>query len=155
MVACSAFGALNGYVLTGGRILYAIGKDHAVFNRLGTIHPTFHTPALALWANAGIAIGLVFTKTFDQIMTYSTVVISVFFTMAVIGVIVLRRSQPRHPRPYRAWGYPITPLVFCLTMAGFIIDVCVKEPRESAFGFLFLALALPFYWWSRAMKPAA
>jgi len=149
MVACSAFGALNGYILTGGRILYAMGKDHALFNRLSSVDPTFHTPALALWANAGIAIGLVFTKTFDQIMTYSTVVISVFFTLAVFGVMILRRTKPKHPRPYRAWGYPLTPVLFCLTMVGFILDVCVKEPGEAAFGFVLLALGLPLFWWSQ------
>ena len=149
MVACSAFGALNGYILTGGRILYAMGQDHTLFARLGAVHPTFRTPALALWTNAFIAIGLVCTKTFDQIMTYSTVVISVFFTLGVLGVIVLRRTHPRAARPYRAWGYPFTPILFCLTMVGFIADVCVKEPKEAAFGFLLLAVGLPLYWWSR------
>jgi len=152
MVACSAFGALNGYILTGARILYAIGKDHSLFTRLGAIHPTLHTPALALWANALIAIGLVFTKTFDQIMTYSTVVISVFFTLAVFGVILLRLRRPAHPRPYRAAGYPLTPILFCLTMIGFILDVCVKEPREAAFGFILLALGFPLYLWSRLRR---
>ncbi|MBI3009882.1 MAG: amino acid permease, partial [Candidatus Omnitrophica bacterium] len=148
MVACSAFGALNGYILTGARILYAMGKDHALFATLGQVHPSWHTPARALWANAAIAILLIFTKTFEQIMTYSTVVISVFFILAVFGVIRLRRLLPRHPRPYRALGYPLSPILFCLTMAGFILDVCVKEPRESIFGFALLGLGLPLYWWS-------
>ena len=152
MIACSAFGALNGYILTGGRILYAIGKDHALFARLGTVDPAFRTPTLALWANAAIAIVLVFTRTFDQIMTYSTVVISVFFTMAVLGVIVLRSRQPTRARPYRTWGYPVTPILFCLTYLGFIADVCVKEPKEAAFGFGLLALGLPLYWWSQHSK---
>ncbi len=150
MVACSAFGALNGYILTGGRILYAMGKDYALFARLGRVHPGFHTPASALWLNAVIAIGLVFTKTFDQIMTYSTVVISVFFTMAVFAVMILRRTRPKQPRPYRAWGYPLSPLLFCLTMIGFILDVCCKKPDEAAFGFLLLLLGIPLYWWSRS-----
>ena len=145
MVACSAFGALNGYILTGARILYAIGKDHALFASLSAVHPTFRTPARALWLNALIAVGLVFTKTFDQIMTYSTVVISVFFTMAVVGVIMLRRRKPLAPRPYRAWGYPWTPVLFCLTMIGFILNVCLQDPKESAFGFALLALGLPLY----------
>jgi len=153
MVACSAFGALNGYILTGGRILYAMAKNHPVFARLGAVHPTWHTPALALWTNALIAILLVFTKTFEQIMTYSTVVISVFFVMAVIGMMILRRTKPRQARPYRAWGYPLTPILFALTMSGFILDVCVKEPGETLFGFLLLALGLPLYRYSRAMKP--
>jgi amino acid transporter len=92
---------------------------------------------------------LVFTKTFDQIMTYSTVVISVFFVMAVLGVIVLRRAHPTRPRPYRAWGYPLTPLLFSLVMVGFILDVCAKQPTEALFGFGLLVLALPFYAFSR------
>ena len=145
MIACSAFGALNGYILTGGRILFALGKDHALFGRLGAVHPGFHTPATALWANAAIAVGLVFTKTFEQIMTYSTVVISVFFVLAVFGVVRLRRLRPRAPRPYRAWGYPVTPILFCLVMTGFIVDVCVKQPGDAAFGFVLLAVGLPLY----------
>jgi len=152
MIACSAFGALNGYILTGGRILYALGKDHRLFSHLGTVHPTLRTPVLALWANAAIAIGLVFTKTFEQIMTYSTVVITVFFILSVLGVIILRRRAPNHPRPYRAWGYPLTPLLFCLTMAGFILDVCSKQPGEAAFGFVLLAIGLPLYWWSEGPR---
>lgn len=149
MIACSAFGALNGYILTGGRILYAMGKDHALFARLGAVDPRFHTPALALWTNAGIAVLLVFTKTFDQIMTYSTLAITLFFIMAVFSVILLRRRKPRHPRPYRTWGYPVTPILYCLAMIGFIAAVCLKEPAEAAFGFVFVALGLPLYRWSQ------
>lgn len=145
MVACSAFGALNGYILTGGRILYAMGREHPLFARLGRVHPTFHTPAAALWLNAAIAVILISTKTFEQIMTYSTVVISVFFVMAVFGVILLRRRRPALPRPYRAAGYPLTPIVFCLTMIGFIGVVCAREPREAVFGFGLLVLGMPLY----------
>ena len=152
MIAASAFGALNGYILTGGRILYAMAQHHRLFAQLATTHPTFHTPLRALWLNAAIAIALVFTKTFDQIMTYSTVVISVFFTMTVIGVMVLRRTRPRHPRPYRAWGYPWTPLAFVVTMLAFILDVCVKQPADAAFGAVALALGIPLYAWSRTVN---
>jgi len=150
MVACSAFGALNGYILTGGRILYAIGKDHALFRNLGTVHPTLHTPVRALWLNALLAIALVFHKTFDQLATYTTVAISVFFIMSVFGVILLRRRDPRAPRPYRAWGYPVTPLLFVAVLAGYIGNACVREPREALFGFGLLAIGVPLYWLSNA-----
>ncbi|MBI4354096.1 MAG: amino acid permease [Candidatus Omnitrophica bacterium] len=145
MVACSAFGALNGYILTGARILYAVGRDFPLFRKLAAVHPTHRTPSRALWTNAAIAVLLVLTKTLDQIMTYSTVVISIFFIMTVIGVMVLRRRAPRQSRPYRAWGYPLTPLLFSLVMCGFIIDVCIKQPTEALFGFGLLALGLPLY----------
>ena len=152
MIACSAFGALNGYVLTGARILYAIGKDHALFAHLSSVDPKTRTPALALWANAFIAVGLVWTKSFEQLVTYSTVVISVFFILSVFGVILLRHREPKRARPYRTWGYPVTPLIFCVTLIGFIVDLCIKQPAESAFGFLLLAMGLPLYWWSHAAR---
>ncbi len=152
MVACSAFGALNGFILTGARILYAMGHDHPLFARLGTVSPRFRTPALALWMNAGLAILLVCTKTFDQIATYSTLVISIFFTLAVFGVMRLRKEQPQAVRAYRAWGYPATPIIFCLTMIGFMANICITQPREAIFGFLLLALGLPLYAWSQRLR---
>ncbi len=160
LIACSAFGALNGYILTGARILYAMGKDHPIFANLGALHPRFHTPAAALWLNAAVAVSLVFTKTFEQIMTYSTVVISAFFTLAVAGVIVLRVTRPNLPRPYRTWGYPVTPILFIVTMIGFIADVYLKEPAEAKFGFGLLALGVPLYglarmWAGRVRLPSA
>ncbi|MBI4597814.1 MAG: amino acid permease [Candidatus Omnitrophica bacterium] len=154
MIACSAFGALNGYILTSGRILYAMGKDHALLKTVGVIHPTFHTPSRALWINAALAILLVFTKTLDQIMTYSTVVISVFYLMAVLGVMILRRRQPEAPRPYRTWGYPAAPLIFLIVMTGFVINTCLKEPHEALFGFGLLLLAIPLYGLSRSRAPS-
>jgi len=149
LIACSAFGAANGYILTGGRILYALGQDHALFARLGRLHPKHRTPALALWVNAAVVIVLVCTKTFDQIATYSTVAITVFYVMAVAGVIILRRRQPKLQRPYRAWGYPWTALLFCLTMVGFIANLWIEAPKDTAFGFGWMALGIPLYWWSQ------
>lgn len=155
MIACSALGASNGYILTGARILYALGKEHALFAKLGTLHPTYRTPALALWTNAAIAALLVFTKTFDQIATYSTVAISLYFTMTVFGVILLRRRLPKQLRPYRAWGYPFTPIIFCITMTGFIANIWIKEPKEALFGFGFMAIGVPLYWISVKLKHSA
>ncbi len=151
MIGCSAFGAVNGYILTGGRILYALGKDHPLFAWLGAVHPRFHTPAGALWINALVAIGLVCTKTFDQIATYSTLAITVFFTMAVFAVIILRRTRPELPRPYRTWGYPFTPWCYGLLMIGFMVNICVMAPRDAVFGFGFLAIGLPLYWCSQSL----
>jgi amino acid transporter len=155
MIGCSAFGAVNGYILTGGRILYALGNDHPLFARFGAIHPQFRTPALALWVNAIVAILLVCTKTFDQIATYSTLAITVFFTMAVFAVIILRRRRPDLPRPYRTWGYPVAPWFYGLLMIAFMVNIGLMAPRDAVFGFLFLALGLPLYWWSRSMEPPA
>ena len=152
MVASSAFGALNGYVLTSGRILLALGRDHPLFTRLAQIHPRFATPAQALAFNALAAVGMVWIGTFDQIVTYSTVVISIFFAMAAFSVIILRLRDPETPRPYRVWGYPATPILFVLAMVLFIADIVVMQPKETLFGFGLMAFGFPLYAWSCALR---
>jgi len=152
VVASSAFGALNGYILTSGRILLAMGKEHPLFSRLAAVHPRFATPAQALGFNALAAILLVWIGTFDQIVTYSTVVISLFFALAAFSVIVLRVKDPKTPRPYRVWGYPVTPVLFILALLLFVADITWTQPREAVFGFVLAALGFPLYLWSRKLK---
>lgn len=152
MIASSAFGALNGYILTSGRILLAVGQDHPLFSRLAALHPVFATPARALAFNAAIAVLLVWVGTFDQIVTYSTVVISVFFAMAALAVIVLRARDPKTPRPYRVWGYPVTPALFVLALGLFVANITWTQPREAVFGFLLAGAGLPVYFLSREKR---
>lgn len=145
MVMASTFGALNGYILTSARVAMAMGQDHPVFARMAAVHPRYATPASALAVNAAGAVLLVWTGTLDQIMTYSTVVISVFFGMAGLAVILLRRRDPATPRPYRCWGYPVIPVLFAASMGLFILDVLVREPGDALIGFGLLLLGLPLY----------
>ena len=152
IVASSAFGALNGFILTSGRILLAVGRDHALFSKLGRIHPRFATPAGALCFNGLAALVLVWLGTFDQIVTYSTVVISVFFALGALSVIILRVKDPMTSRPYRVWGYPATPILFAAAIALFIADVAWMQPREALVGFALTALGLPVYAWSRSLE---
>ena len=152
MVASSAFGALNGYILTGARILYALGEDHPLFGRLAKLHPDFHTPNIALWFNAAVATILVLTKSFEDILTYTTVAIWVFFGMAGFSVILLRKKVPDRKGTYRVWGYPVTPLLFVLTTLFFILNACLKEPNGALFGLAIVALGFPLYFLSSRFK---
>jgi amino acid transporter len=152
MVSVSAFGALNAYILTGGRILMAMGKDHPIFERMAAIHPKFATPAKALGFNAVSAVLLLGLGSFEQIVTYSTVVISVFFTLTALAVIVLRLKEPDRDRPYRVWGYPITPILFAGAMGLFIANMVKMQPKESLLGFLVMAAGLPLFLISNRMK---
>jgi len=152
IVASSAFGALNGYILTSGRILLAMGKEHALFSQLAAVHPRFATPAQALGFNGLAAIVLVWIGTFDQIVTYSTVVISLFFALAALSVIVLRIRDPKTPRPYRVWGYPVTPILFILALLLFVADITWTQPKETVFGFVLAALGCPLYLLSRKLS---
>ena len=123
----------------------AMGQDHPVFARWGAVHPRYATPAAALLLNAAVAIVLIWTGTLDAIVTYTTVVISVFYGMAAVAVLLLRRRDPTTPRPYRTWGYPVVPLLFAAAMAALVVDVTLRRPGECLAGFALLAAGLPFY----------
>lgn len=150
-VASSTFGALNGYILTGGRILYALGEDHALFRKLSGVHERFHTPFVALVFNGACAALLVLTKTFDQLMEYTTIIISIFFALTGLSVIILRHKRPDAPRSYRVWGYPLTPILFVGSTFLFIGNAIATEPGESCFGFLLASFGLILYCVSKRM----
>jgi len=155
MVALSAFGALNGYILTGARILYALGEDHPLFEKFSQLHPDLHTPVIALWFNAAIASALVLTKGFEEILTYTTVAIAVFFGMTGFSVFVLRRKFPDLKRTYKVWGYPVIPFLFIVTTLFFILNACLRDPKESFLGLGLVALGFPLYWFSSRLKTRA
>ena len=82
-------------------------------------------------------------------MTYSTVVISLFFAMAALAVIVIRAKDPKTPRPYRVWGYPVTPVLFVLALGLFVANIAWTQPKEAVFGFLLAGTGLPVYFLSK------
>lgn len=150
-----SLGLLDATALVVGCVIGA-----GIFRTATSIAKHLHTPALVItvWVLGGVvsfcgiaAALLVWIGTFDQIVTYSTVAISIFFAMAAFAVIILRRKDPERPRPYRVWGYPWTPLIFVLAMGLFIVNIAWMQPKETLIGFLLTGLGFPLYIWSRAL----
>ena len=149
-VFTSIFGCLAAGVLTGTRIYLPMAQDGLFFRSLAKIHPVYRTPSACIVAQGLWSIVLAFSGTYEQLGTY--VIFAVFLFRAAIGaaVIVLRRTQPDRPRPYRAWGYPWTPIAFILTALAFVTSTLFERPIESLWGVLIVALGLPAYaWWRR------
>jgi basic amino acid/polyamine antiporter, APA family len=141
----SIFAALNGSILAGARVPYAMARDGNFFKFLARVHPTYGTPsasilALGLWSSL-----LVLSGQYEEL--YTLVIFSswILFAMAVAGVIVLRQRQPNLPRPYRTWGYPVVPVVFVLVTFALLYSIFRTSPRESGIGLGFLLAGLPFY----------
>jgi amino acid transporter len=151
MVMASTLGALNGFILTGGRILYALGKDHALFHNLASVSSATHTPTLSLACNALIAVLLVWTGTLDQIVTYTEIVIYIFFAMSGASLFIFRRKQP-DAGLYRVWAYPWTPLLFILMSLAFAANAIIEQPKESLLGIGVAALGLPLYFFSQRLS---
>ncbi len=155
MVMASTFGALNGYILTGGRILYALGKDHALFARMGRLSEKGRTPAPALILTGALAVLLVWTGTLDQLVTYSSVVVFVFYAMSGISVFLFRRRPDAPAATWRVWAYPVTPALFALLCLSFAANAAWGETKETLLGFAVAAVGAPLYLISKKLTSRA
>jgi APA family basic amino acid/polyamine antiporter len=155
LIIISTLGSLNGSILAAPRVYYAMAKDGLFFRWCARVHPRFHTPHLALVVQMVWAVALVAAGTYEQLFTFVIFSAFVFYALTAFAVVVLRRTMPHAPRPYRVWGYPYVPVVFVLASVWFLANTLIEEPREAGFGALMLAAGVPVYWFwrRRATRP--
>ena len=149
-VVFSTFGCLSATILYCTRIYLAMAQDGLFFRSLARVHPRYRTPATSIVVQGGWAIALTFSGTYEQLYTYVVFAMFLFHAATGAAVIVLRRTRPGLPRPYRAWGYPVVPCVFILTAMAFVANTLLERPTESLWGLVLLLLGLPAYFlWRR------
>lgn len=151
-VAFSTFGALNSNLLTGPRVYFAMARDGLIPGPIGRVHGTFRTPAhaialQALWSL--LLIVVVFSiverpkQAFDQLTDFVVLGTTIFCGLTVAAVFVLRKQMPTAERPYRTWGYPLTPIVFLLSVGVIVVTGVMNSPWQmlTVSGLLGLGLA--------------
>src|SRR5213596_443227 len=146
-IMVATLGANNGIVLTAARVPYAMARDGVLPRWLAGVHPRFLTPVPSLVVQAVIAIALAFTGTYNQLFTYVIFAEFVSYAAGCGAVIRLRHGAPGLARPYRTWGYPVTPIVFIAFAAWLVYNTIVETPRDSAIGAGLILLGLPGYWY--------
>jgi basic amino acid/polyamine antiporter, APA family len=139
------FGSVNGMVLAGARVYYAMARDGLFFRWCAAVHPRFRTPHFSLVFQAGWAILLVALGTYEQLFTFVIFAQWLFYALTGLAVIVLRRKRPELSRPYRVFAYPFVPALFVLTAVWFILNTLVERPFEAGMGSLLVALGVPVY----------
>lgn len=145
-ILVSTLGANNGIVFTAARIPYAMALDGRFFGWAGKLNDRYAVPIHAMVAQGIWSSLLALSGRYDQLATYVVFVSFLFYGMSAAGVILLRRREPALPRPYRTWGYPVTPVLFTL-FAGFLIFKTVQDQaRDAAVGALLLGVGLVFYY---------
>ncbi|MBU1125912.1 MAG: amino acid permease [Candidatus Omnitrophica bacterium] len=149
LVLLSAFGAINGMILTSGRITYASSMDHPLFRFFNKVHGRFHTPHRAIIVNALISAILITWGSFNTLLFFTGIIVWFFFGMVMAGIFILRKKFPNLERPYKVWGYPFTPAIFLLLCAALVINTAIYFPKQSFFGFAILLSGIPVYFLSR------
>jgi basic amino acid/polyamine antiporter, APA family len=149
----SIFAALNGSILSGSRVPYAMAKDGLFFRKVAYVHPVHRTPSVSILALSAWGAVLVLSGKYDELYNYVIFGSVILYGMATAAVVVLRLKRPDMPRPYRTLGYPVVPIVFVLGIICLVVSTLVKRPTESLLGLGLMALGLPFYYyWKRRRR---
>jgi amino acid transporter len=149
-VLISMFAALNGSILTGGRVPYAMARDGLFFKSMATVQPQYRTPGnamiwLSLWSSVVILSGW-----FDDLYNFVIFGSWILYLMTAVSVFVLRKKMPNLKRPYRVLAYPVVPVLFIGVAALLLLSTLQSRPRESLMGLFLMALGIPFYfYWKR------
>ncbi len=151
-MALSAFGALHVVVLTGARIPYAMARDGVFFQFAGRVHPSFSTPTGALLFLGMVATLLALTGTFEELYSLFIFAVWIFFALTGVALLRLRRVEPDLARPYRAWGYPWTPVIFTAVAIALTVNLWMVRPLRSSVGLAVILLGIPFFYRWRKRK---
>ena len=148
VVIISMFGSLNGNILVGPRVSYAMAKDHLFFSRAADVHPKFHTPGNAIMIQGFWAAILTLSGTFEELITLVVFVNFMMWIAASSTVFVLRKKQPDLERPYKVWGYPYVPAFFIIFSMVIMVNTFFSAPGQSLLGLALTLLGVPvyFYW---------
>ncbi len=147
MVMISVSGSLNGSILTTARVQYAMAKNKQFFKILGSVHPRFQTPHISLIVQGVWASILVISGSFDSITDTLIFASWLFYALGVAGVIVLRKKMPNEPRSYKVPLYPLTPILFILFAAFFLINSIIAAPISSLCGLGLVLIGVPIYFY--------
>jgi len=152
VIIVSMFGALNGNILVGSRVYYAMAKDHLFFSKAADVHPKFHTPGNAIIIQGFWAAALTLTGTFEELITLVVFVNFMLWIASASTVFVLRKKQPDLDRPYKVWGYPYVPAFFIIFSSAIMVNTFFKSPEQSLMGLGLTLLGIPAFWYWKKKK---
>jgi APA family basic amino acid/polyamine antiporter len=150
-MAVSMLVTLNGTIMSGARVPFAMARDGYFFKAIAEVHPRFHTPSVAIVVQCGLAIILLLLGgSFRQFFSLAIFAEWMFYMIAGSTVFVFRRREPHADRPYRVWGYPVVPAVFVLVSAALLYYTFTDNLKSSAGGCLAILAGVPvFYFFAR------
>ena len=163
-IMISTFGCNNGLILAGARVYFAMARDGLFFRKVATTN-AFHVPAAALVAQGLWTIFLTLPRTitidakgggrtygnvYTQLLEYIVSADLIFYVLLVAAVMVLRKTAPDNSRPYRTWGYPLTPIISMVVAALLTVDLAWLAPATSGIGIALVLTGVPIYFlWRR------
>jgi APA family basic amino acid/polyamine antiporter len=148
MIMVSTFGCVNGLLLAGARVYYTMAQDGLFFKPAAHLNKNA-VPQWALWAQFVVASLLSLSGRYGDLLDMISFVVVLFYVLTILGIFILRKKAPNHPRPYKAFGYPLLPVMYIIMGLAFCGLLLVYKPQYTWPGFLIVAIGIPLYYIAR------
>ncbi len=152
-IMISTFGCMNGMILAGARVYYAMALDGLFFKPAARLDPVRHTPKISLIFQCAWACVLALSGTYSQLLDYVIFAVVLFYILTIAGLFVLRRKRPDLPRPYRAAGYPWLPGAYIVVACAIEALLLLYKPAFTWPGLIIVLLGVPVYYLWRPKTP--
>ena len=144
MIMISTFGCNNGLILAGARVYYTMAKDGLFFKPAGELNK-FAVPQWGLWVQCILASILCLSGKYGDLLNMVSFVVVIFYVLTILGIFILRRRRPDAERPYKAFGYPVLPVVYIILGISFCLLLIKYKPDYTWPGFIIVLIGIPLY----------
>lgn len=152
LIMVSTFGCNNGLILSGSRAYFAMAADGLFFKRAAVLNAK-GVPASSLWIQCIWASALCLSGTYGALLDYVVIAALIFYSLTILGIFRLRRTQPLAERPIKAFGYPFLPALYIVAATFICVVLLIEKPGTTWPGFLIIALGVPVYFaWTMRTK---
>ena len=151
LIMVSTFGCNNGLILAGARVYYTMARDGLFFKKTGTLNKN-SVPEYALWIQCLVACILCLSGRYGDLLDMVSFVVVLFYVLTIIGIFILRKTRPDAERPYKAFGYPVLPIIYILMGITFCILLIIYKPQYTWPGMIIVLLGIPLYYIAVANK---
>ncbi len=145
LIMVSTFGCNNGLILAGARVYNTMAKDGLFFKKAATLNKN-SVPEFALWAQCIMASLLCLSGTYGKLLDMISFVVVLFYALTIAGIFKLRKDRPAADRPYKAFGYPVLPIIYIILALVFCVFLIKMSPIYAGFGLGIVLLGIPVYY---------
>jgi len=155
MIMVSTFGCNNGLILSGARVYYTMAKDGLFFKKVGHLN-SFAVPQNGLWVQCILASAWCLSGKYGDLLDMISFVVVLFYMLTIAGIFILRKKRPDANRPYKAFGYPVLPLIYIAMGTAFCLLLIFFKPTYTWPGLIITLIGIPIYFLvMKEKKPAA
>jgi APA family basic amino acid/polyamine antiporter len=151
MIMVSTFGCNNGLILSGARVYYTMAKDGLFFKQAGELNK-FSVPQLALWVQCVLACVWCLSGKYGDLLDMISFVVVLFYMLTIVGIFILRRKRPEASRPYKAFGYPLLPVIYIAMGTAFCALLIAYKPEYTWPGLIITLMGIPIYFIAMGKK---